>query len=200
MVETKGRRGRKPANPPQSFSEMVDAGKKRKTSKAYREESSEFVDMSIRSLVKMSAEQLAEVADKRGTILLENTQDLIKSTIIYMEACAESAVVPTLLGLATSIGYSIDAFLFFKKTHPEHETTKWLNLCKDKFANMTVIAGEKNFGNSIMYMFVLKSMYGFVEKTAFEVSTPTDPLGGQQSPSDIAAKYQYLQESSEDSL
>lgn len=192
------RRGRPKAHPAQTYAEMLEQTQTRKLNKTYRSESSEFNDIGISALVRANLEQLAIIAEQTEDVDLYNTQLIKERTALYIRACEQSSILPSLMEFATSLGYSYDALQMFQKRHPDHPTTKWIRLLHDRFSTMLFNAGAKRYVDNASAIFGNKAMNGWTEIVKIEAVRSEDPLGGQKSQEEIVQHYKYLSDTSED--
>lgn len=170
--------------PAQSFPEMVEAaGEKRKQSKLYRAESAEFVDGRIKALISKTAAELAEVATTEP-VSLKDTEKVKERTMLYLMACQNAACVPTIVGLATSMGLSRQAIYDCIWSQSPLYTAKWLELCKDAFSNLLTEAALRGETEKITSIFVQKAVYGLKESIEI-IAKNNSPLGPPVDPEEL---------------
>lgn len=160
-----------------TYPEMVNLLTEKKTGEierthgqsVYRKQSLELNDQILKSLVHCAAEDLAEVGDG-GRIRLEDVQTVQRISIQYLRACEETCSFPSVLGLARCLGYSDRALRWWLQKYPETETGRWLALFGDMCADVLHQSSLKNAANSIVAIFLSKSLYNMVEKSEILLS------------------------------
>lgn len=161
--------------------------------KDYPSETAEYTDRALSDIVHMTGLELAEVADRTTTFDLKDTRTIKERTMVYIRACEECAVIPSMLGLSVSLGYCRKSLELFRQQNPTHPTTQWLELFHDKTADARRLAAEKSIGNPIVHIFLLKALNGFRDTVTIEAANaPESPLGAEQSSEDIVRKYRNL--------
>ena len=167
--------------------EMVEDGmRQRKQSKLYKAESAAFVNSQLASLINRTTRELADISAS-PEVSLRNVEEVKRRTILYMKACEEACVFPSIMGLSRSMGLSRQAVYdcMWRKSPPD--TAAWLELCRDTFSD---ILSESNC-NSIVSIFLQKAVYGLRESV--EVVARSEPTQGEYpSYEEIAAKYADL--------
>ena len=181
--------------PAQTFSEMVEDGtERRKTSKLYKAESAAFVDEQLSALVKKTTEELAEVATSKP-ISLKDIDEVKKRTILYLRACEETSTIPSVMGLARSMGLTRQALYDCIWRGEPKDTAKWLELCRDAFSDLLAQAGLRNACNGITAIFLEKALYGLRETTEIIAKREDSTvLGETLTAEEIAEKYKDLPE------
>lgn len=187
-------RGRPRKNQPQTYTEMVESGYERTGNLVYKNERSPINAENISSLVSASLTKLEKIARQTENVVLKDTETIKTRSMLYIRSCQDVGVIPSLMGFAVSIGYSYDAIQDFRKRFPEHPTTQWLKMLKDEFGMMLFNAGLYNYVNMVGAIFGAKAMYKWKDVVTLEAATPTDPLGSQKSPAEIAEYYTALDE------
>lgn len=160
----------------QSYGEMLDtAESQKKQSKLYRAQSAEFVDERLSSLIAKTAAELAEIADKEP-VSLTDTQRVKERTMVYLRACEESSCIPSISGLAVSMGLSRQAVYDCIWRQSPKATAEWLELCRDTFSNVLAESSLRNDCNPVVSIFLQKAIYGLKETITIEAKQET-PLG-----------------------
>ena len=179
--------------PAQSFPEMVEeAGKKKKQSKLYRAESAEFVDGRIRALISKTAAELAEIATTEP-VSLTDVEQVRERTMLYLRACQESTCIPSITGLATSMGLSRQAVYDCIWRRSPAATAAWLELCRDAFSNMLAETALRGETDKITSIFIQKAVYGLRESIEI-VAKAENPLVPDRTAAEIALEYAALPE------
>lgn len=156
--------------PAQTGSEIVSdivANKERQVSRSrgqglYPRERNELVDETISRLVGLSFEQMSELATSEH-IALSDVKELQKRSLIYIKACQENAVFPSMSGLARSIGYSRRELENWRTKHKGTETSKWLDSFADACAETLHQAALTKHTSEITTIFLSKALYGMTE-------------------------------------
>lgn len=179
-----------------SFEEMVEASSARRQNAAPYQKSDATIarECGLQQIIRADLEALGEIADFIGEGNLADTDWVLNRLALYYRACEEGGVMPSMMGFASSMGYSYDALQRFRKEHPHHKTTKLLELLKDRLAVLLWTAGSKDYLNIAAVIFALKSMYNWQESIVIEAKAAEDPLGEVQSNEQIAERYRYLAE------
>lgn len=155
---------------------MVTAGEaQKKQSKLYRAQSAEFVDERLSALIARTSKELAEIADKEP-VSLTNTQRVKERTMLYLKACEESSCIPSIVGLATSMGLSRQAIYDCIWRGSPRATAEWLELCRDTFSNVLSESALRNDCNGVVAIFLQKAVYGLRESIEI-VAKQDEPLG-----------------------
>lgn len=168
---------------PQTFPQMIEYGETtKKKSKLYKAQSAEFVDERLTNLIAKTAYELAQIADTEP-VELADTERVKERTMLYLRACQETAVIPSITGLAVSMGLSRQAVYDCIWRQSPLSTAKWLELCRDTFSDLLSNAALRNDCNSIVSIFIQKAVYGLRESVEVVARNET-PLG--QQPDQIA--------------
>lgn len=186
----------RPKNEPQDFETMLTAAESRKPTKIYREESGQYADAQISRLVAMSTEELARICDGIGTVTLTDTAAVQTKAVEYLRACTEAATLPSISGFCRCLGYSLEGMRQFRIRHPEHPTSKFLELFRDLCSDVLTDAALRNLTNSVYSIFVQKARNGLEDKLTVE-AVQHDPIGQTTEQSQLAADYcGYIDETS----
>lgn len=164
----------------QSYEEMTDdmteSKKKglavRRGNSLYKAQSGEYQEDKLKELVAANTTELAKAATKEK-VALENIEEVQKRTIIYLRACEETGTFPSMLGLARSFGYSSRALNHWRQNKPKTETAQWLEMFSDCCADILSQSALKNNANSIVSIFLSKSMYGLRETNELVITPNT---------------------------
>ena len=185
-------------NLPQSYEQMLSDNTEKKSNRLYRAESSDFVDGKLTELVSLTAAELAGIADNTEAVNLSDVNTLKERTILYCRACADSSTIPTFSGFARSCGLSTQGMNEFMRKHPDSESSEWLRIAHDAFADCLAEAAQRNMVNSIVSIFALKARSGWKETVALE-AVQHDPMGQATEQSQLATDYAaYVTEVTED--
>ena len=179
--------------PAQTFSEIVEAGQERKrNSKLYKVESAEFTDERISSLVAKTAAELAAAATAQP-VSLSDLEEVKRRTVIYLKGCEEASCLPSMAGLALSMGLSRSAVYACIKRQQPKAAAEWLELVQDTFSDMLNTSALRNDVNGIVSIFLQKACYGLRE-TVEIVAKAENPLVPDRTAAESAAEYAALPE------
>lgn len=185
-------KGQRPA---QTFPEMVEDGKaKRAESKLYRAQSVKLTNERVSALVNRTAQELAEAATAEP-LALRDIEEVKRRTILYLKACQEASVFPSMAGLARSFGMNRRSLYHCIEMKGPAPAAEWLELCRDSFSDILGEASLRNDCNSIAAIFLQKALYGLREQTELVVTPGADErFGVQKSAEQIEAEYAALPE------
>ena len=160
-------KGKKPAQTMAEISQDLAENKERQISRSrgqglYPKERSEVVEATISKLVGMSFEQMCELATSEH-IALSDTTELKKRSLIYLKACEENSVFPSMSGLARSLGYSRRELEIWRTKHQNSDTAKWLDSFADACAETLHQAALTKSTSEITTIFLSKALYGMTE-------------------------------------
>lgn len=179
--------------PAQTFSEIVEAGQERKrNSKLYRVESAEFTDERISSLVAKTAEELVAAATAQP-VSLSDLEEVKRRTVIYLKGCETASSLPSMAGLALSMGFSRKTLYACIERKQPKATAEWLEVCQDTFSDMLAASALRNDVNGIVSIFLQKATFGLRE-TVEIVAKAENPLVPDRTAAEIAAEYAALPE------
>lgn len=168
---------RKGKNPAQTADEIVSdivESKEKQLSRTrgnnlYPRERSEVTDETISRLVGMSFAQMGEFATSEHISLTDMTE-LKKRTLIYLKACEDNAVFPSISGLCRTLGYSRQEIENWRSKHPGTETARWLNSFADACMETLHQAALKKHASEITAIFLSKAVYGLTETSNLVLS------------------------------
>ena len=170
--------------PARTFPQMVEDGlEKRQNSKLYKAEAAAFVDEQLSALVRKTTEELASVATSEP-VTLTDTETVKQRTILYLRACEASSSIPSVAGLARSMGLSRRALYDTIERRSPPETAKWLELFRDACSDILAEASLRNSCNNITAIFLEKALYGLRESVEVVARPAESPLG--EEPDQIA--------------
>lgn len=162
--------------PAQTFGEIVEDGQaKRKQSKLYKAESAEFVNDCISALVAKTTSELAEIATAEP-VSLSDVEEVQRRTVIYLKGCEAASCMPSMAGLARSMGLARRSLYYCIDHQQPQKTAAWLELCRDSFSDMLAETALRNNCNGIVAIFLQKSIYGLRESLEIVAKQET-PLG-----------------------
>lgn len=185
--------GRKPANPPMPFPEIVKDLEERKPSRLYKADNAEFQDQRISEIVRLGAEELALIADGKSAVSLSDTKALQVHTITYLKACEETSTIPTMSGLARSLGYSAEALNKHMREHHGSKSAEWLQIVHDAFADQLAAAALQGSVQPVVAIFTLKARSGWRDTLTIE-PMPSRIDGPELDNTALAEKYLNLEE------
>ena len=166
--------------PAQTFPEMVETGLEKKSSSSlYKRDAAEFVDQQLSALIGKTTAELVEVATAEP-VSLKDTAEVKRRTVLYLKACEETSTIPSMTGLARSMGLSRQALYDVCWRGEPQDTAQWLTLCRDAFSDVLAQASLRNSCNGVVGIFLQKALYGLRETTEIiakrEDNGPLGPL------------------------
>ena len=163
----------------------------------YPKERTEIVDDTITRLVGMGFEQMGEFATAEH-ISLADTNELKKRTLIYLKACEQNAVFPSVSGLARVLGYSRRELNNWMTKHQGTETAKWLDSFSDMCAETLHQAALTKHTSEITTIFLSKALYGLTETSNLVLSQRPPDLPNEIDEDALRAEYeQYAKQMKE---
>lgn len=158
--------------------------------KLYPEVSRELKDESIRSDIRRKTETLM---DSPGKVDLSDLQAVKARAESYLRSCADSATIPSVMGLA-SLGFGISRQWLneFCRTHKGSPSAEFIEQLKDLFADILSNAALNRAASEAMSIFILKNCNGFVDRVEVTPGTPENPLGPAQEQAALEAKLQDI--------
>lgn len=181
-------------NLPQTYDQMIATADEKKQGRIYKSEKSEnadFTDERIAAIVGGGMAELASIAASGRVLNLSDVQSVKERTLLYVRACQQSATVPTMSGLARSFGMSTQALSNHMNRNPQSETTEWLKIAHDAFADMMAETASRGLTNVIFSIFSLKCRSGW--KESIQIEPPDyDPLGPRVDAEALASKWEAI--------
>ena len=160
----------------------------------YPKERNELVENTITRLVGLSFDQMSELATSEHISLTDITA-LKTRSLIYLKACEENAVFPSMLGLARSLGYSRQELINWQTKHQGTETARWLNSFADVCAEILHQSALTKNTSEITTIFLSKSLYGMTETSELVVKASQGDVTPEINYDAIRAEYeQYAKE------
>lgn len=117
---------------------------------------------------------------RKDRVAWDNLEDVQQRCMRYLLECQSAQALPSVGGLAVfALGVSRQSLNGYMRTHPQTETTQFLQQMKDVFADTLETAALTNNINTIMAIFVLKNDHDRADRVEIGAVTPTPPLGEQ---------------------
>lgn len=147
------------------------------TSKIYKAEADKLRTEAISTDISNHVDQLRTAAS--GRVDLNDLEDVQRRTYAYLEACAQTATFPSVMGLA-SVGFGISRRALNKHIamHPDSATAEFLLEAKDSFADVLTNAALQRNADAASVIFQLKNHYDHADTIQLEPIVTTQPLGG----------------------
>lgn len=192
-------KGKKPAQTTAEMVECLAENKERQISRSrgqglYPKERNEVVESTISKLVGMSFEQMGNLATSEN-ISLSDITEVKKRSLIFLKACEENSVFPSLSGLARCLGYSRRELEYWRSNHPNSETAKWLDSFVDVCAEILHQAALTKSTSEITTIFLSKALYGMTETSRLELSQVQGTIKPEIDTDALRAEYeQYARE------
>ena len=142
-------------------------------SRLYNEVSSELkaqaLDVSIRQ-----QQALLKRANANNRVDLNDMDDVRKSCEDYIESCRIAGLIPSVTGLAPSMGYSRQALTAYI-SHNNTPTAQYLDTVRSAMAAITEQAGLTRAASEAVSIFVLKNSAGMADKLDVNATTSNEP-------------------------
>ncbi len=173
----------KAKRPVMTYGEMVEMNESKRGTRLY----SKIEDGTdkVQALINQTLQELVNIPDR---ISLRDTQAVRNIALAYVNSCAQTGVLPSKMGLARACGITrkgIDDYMF---RNPESETTVFLSLLFDAFAECLSNAALTGSCHPIFAIFVEKALFGWRDALTIEAS-PTNVLGSDEmTAADLQAK------------
>lgn len=167
--------------------EMIESGRQqRQSSKLYRVQSAAFAEARIAELISKTTKELGEVA-KTEPVSLSDTATVQERTILYLRACQDAAALPSVAGLARSMGLTRRSLYHCIENRSPAATAHWLEVCRDAFSDVLSDTALRNDCNSIVAIFLQKAQFGLRE-TVEIVAKTENPIGEEINPEVLAER------------
>lgn len=176
----------------QSVEDMAAQMKEKKAkrspkSRLYNEVSSELKAQALDASIRQQ-QDLLKRANTNNRVDLSNFEEVRKSCEDYIESCRLAGVIPSVTGLAPSMGYSRQALTAYI-AHNTTPTAQYLDAVRSAMAAITEQAGLTRAASEAVSIFVLKNSAGMVDKLDI-TATPGIPEEERELTADeIAARY-----------
>ena len=113
---------------------------------------------------------------QRDKVDFSNLAQVQERTFLYLEACRNAAVFPSVLGLAThGFGISRQALNQYLLSH-NNATTDFIELTKDVIADLLSNASLYGNANPISVIFQLKNSHAFADRVEIQPVAPRADL------------------------
>lgn len=180
---------RKPKGDIMTESEMIEYGKQKKTSSSvYKGEVMELTDNAIKTIVTRGLAEIVN-ADKQKIDL--NDPNMVKAVSkSYIKACADTATLPSVAGLARALGVTRSTLYFWMKRR-DTETGQWLLMCQDLFSDLLSDGALKNNVNPIVSIFLQKAQFG-LRDNAIDIPQSQDDEYYEENSNEYKDKYRKL--------
>lgn len=156
-------------------------------SRLYNEVSSELKAAALDTAIRQQ-QDLLKRANTNGRVDLNNLDDVRKSCEDYIESCRIAGIIPSVTGLAPSMGYSRQGLTGYI-AHNNTPTAQYLDAVRSAMAAITEQAGLTRAASEAVSIFVLKNSAGMVDKLDI-TATPGIPEEERELTADeIAARY-----------
>jgi len=176
----------------QSVEDMAAQMKEKKAkrspkSRLYNEVSSELKAQALDASIRQQ-QDLLKRANTNNRVDLSNFEEVRKSCEDYIESCRIAGLIPSVTGLAPSMGYSRQALTAYI-AHNTTPTAQYLDAVRSAMAAITEQAGLTRAASEAVSIFVLKNSAGMVDKLDI-TATPGIPEEERELTADeIAARY-----------
>lgn len=170
--------------------EVITGNELYRTSKLYSRDvdAGEKIGLIVGNTREMLLDASLAALDPGKKIRLADTSQMIRTLDRYLKSCERIGAIPNKSGFAVACGCGRDAFVKFTQRHPEHPTTKFLEVVFESFADINVQAGQSGSCHPIFAMFILKSLYKMRENDKVEEPIES-PLGEITDTEELMKKY-----------
>ena len=142
----------------------------------YKEQSDRLRNAAIGKDLDAKLSLLHDV-ERRGKVDLHDTGRVKEITADYLTRCRDDGAIPTVMGLAASLGISRRWLNMFMSENPGHATTAFLDIYKELSADAIAQAGLGRFISETLSIFILKNCNGWADRIEIEATPNTQPLG-----------------------
>lgn len=164
------------------------------TRKIYKAESEEF---KREALSREIASRIPATRIDKQRIDLNCLEDVAECTQIYLQACANEGVYPSVMGLSVyGFGISRQALNQYMLRNPNSKTTEYLHRIKDIMADILTDQSLKNNCNPVQAIFQLKNHFEHTDKVE-ETPPPVEVLGEAPTAQEIIERYTDLPDTEE---
>ena len=146
------------------------------TPKISKAEADKLRTEAIRTDIGNHVDQLRTAA--KGKVDLNDLEDVKQRTFAYLEACAQTATFPSVMGLA-AVGFGISRRTLNKyiANHPESASAEFLLEAKDVFADTLTNAALQRNADAVSVIFQLKNHYDHADTIQVSPVVDGNPLG-----------------------
>lgn len=147
--------------------EMIELGMKKRTeSRIYKGEAMQLNDNAISTIVNRG---LAEIINADRQKIDMSDSEMVKTVSkAYIQACADTATLPSIAGLARAMGVNRHTLYHWMK-QKNTETGRWLLMCQDLFSDLLADGALKNNINPIVSIFLQKAQFGLHENAPYVI-------------------------------
>lgn len=169
---------------------MAEKVMERPKNRLYPEVSRELKDETIRADIRRKADILAQDNDR---VNLNDLEAVKERTEAYLRSCADSATIPSVMGLASlGFGCSRQWLNEFCRTHKGSPSADFIERLKDVFADALCNAALNRAASEAISIFILKNTAGFVDRMEITPGSPESPLGAEPDAAALEAKLQDI--------
>lgn len=158
---------------PLSRAELLETGlERRNNSKLYERESSG----AISEIVSCVASSLTT---EKNHVSLNDTPRIKNILQDYLQACIDTATVPSVAGFCRALGISRTAFYSCLNSKSPVETSELFQCVHDSFADILLQCSLRGAIQPVVSIFVAKALFGLRDSSelVIEQKTPNNPLG-----------------------
>ena len=141
-------------------------------------------NVKLTPIIARSADELRAAAQIDEVFPLSDLPQLKAATMRYVANCQESGTLPTMSGLARSLGRTRESLYRYSGRHPDSPTAEWLKLYSDFCGDALAEAALHGHVQPVFAIFVEKARYGWRDAVTIETAPP-DPLGPTLPPEEL---------------
>ena len=129
-----------------------------------------------KSAIRQALKSQRQLFKSKDRINIRDTKALEERTMIYIDACESSGLVPNLEGLCACCGFNRQWLYHFLNDHPETESAHFINSLRLSWASLRMSLAESKVLDPASTIFVLKnSGLGFSDRQEIAIA-PNDPM------------------------
>jgi hypothetical protein len=179
---------------PQTLEEMKISQERRSESRLYSRETGEYHKQELADITGAARERIKKVtSSEKINLTTTSVHEVSRQVDKYLTACKETQTIPSVIGLASALGYSRRGLYWFLEHNPKSEVAEYLETVRDEFSSILDEAALKGAVSAIPAIFIAKSLYGRKEAIVLEPA-----LTNQQTDDDYdadAIRQRYLTDS-----
>ena len=132
-------------------------------------------------LTPLSDQIQNDLSSEEEIISLDELGPVKEKTMQYFKACEKAGTLPSVLGLSRSLGHSRQSLYLFLDRKPHSQVAHFLQIVRDAISEMLDAAALSNSVNSIVAIFIQKSIHQRIDRSEVFLKTqqlhaPDDPV------------------------
>ena len=175
---------------PLSSEQMKAEQMEKQNSRIYKIEADEHRGSELSQLTARIRDELSGEIEK---IQLVNgdIQKVKHQVLLYFDACTETGTLPSIIGLSRALGYSRAGLYKYLETYHGTPIAEYLEIVRHGISDALDSASLYNNVNSIVAIFIQKSIHQRIDRAELVVSQPTNdnPLGALIDEEELRRRY-----------